>query len=534
MQIKQQTRFNTIVRILPVVLASAAFLSACQVTGSQPRLDVAKALQFECNRESFPQLPDVTITSVAKQSVSVAHCSVKGVIGTETHFELLLPDDWNGKFVMGGGGGFVGSVVNWSLLYGSLQRGYATVGTDTGHQAHSLDAGWALNNLERVVSFGHQAVHRTAVNSKALIKAYYQQEISRNYFVGCSRGGGQALMEAQRYPEDFDGIAAGAPAYHWTHELGARNTWVNQAMFPDPNDLSRAVIEPDDAQLIGNAVLDQCDGIDGLVDGILNNPLLCDFDVSSLACSGEKTDTCLTAQEVQAAKRIYDDLYDQDGLIFPGMPPGGELSPGGWLLWFTGGLDYLDDMEVGVRMKSDFPVPVTPNAHFAFGNGLMKYLVFHDPEWSYVDYTFDTFRSDVAAVAPTLNATDPDLSAFRARGGKLLMWAGWTDMALSPKGAIDYYEQVLEHDKSASEDVRLIMMPGVNHCIGGSGPSWVNYLDEIDNWVSSNHAPEQATAYWLNEQKQPDGARPVCAYPSNLKYNGSGDPRTPESFSCVE
>ena len=163
----------------------------------------------------MPRLPDVKIISVTQETQFAPHCKVTGVIGTETNFELLLPDTWNGKFVMGGGGGFAGSVVNSAQgWFGALEMGYATVGTDTGHQAHSLSTDWALNNLERLVSFGHQAVHRTAVTSKALTVSYYGQDIARSYFTGCSRGGGQALMEAQRYPEDFDGIVAQSPAYN--------------------------------------------------------------------------------------------------------------------------------------------------------------------------------------------------------------------------------------------------------------------------------------------------------------------------------
>jgi feruloyl esterase len=175
-----------------------------------------------CKLESLPQLPDVTITSVTQETQFAPHCKVAGVIGPEIHFELLLPEKWNGKFVMGGGGGFVGSVVNVALSYGALQSGYATVGTDTGHQGHPLDASWALNNMERIVNFGHKAVHRTAVTAKALIKAYYKQDIARNYFLGCSRGGGQALMEAQRYPDDFEGIVAGPVRQHMTGQWGLR------------------------------------------------------------------------------------------------------------------------------------------------------------------------------------------------------------------------------------------------------------------------------------------------------------------------
>lgn len=491
-----------------------------------------------CSKTSFSTLPDVRVISVSAETDFAPHCKVAGVIGMETNFELLLPDTWNGKFVMGGGGGFVGFVVNTALLYGVLQKGYATVGTDTGHQGHPLDASWALNNLERVVSFGHQAVHRTAVTAKALTAAYYGQDISRSYFTGCSRGGGQALMEAQRYPEDFDGIVAGAPANNWTVELGARNARLNQAMYPEPADLSVAVIGPEAQRLIGEAVMEQCDALDGLEDGILNNPMQCDFDVSSLACDDGTTNACLSEKEVNAAKTIYDDLHIGGERVFPGYPVGGELSPGGWTKWLTGGLDVLRDLEdfqEGVVAEAaEDPAPVTPSAHFAFGNGVMKYLVFHDPDWNYADYTFERFWSDVATVAPTLNATDPDLSAFRDRGGKLLIYTGWADMALSPYGTIAYYESVVEHDPGAAEDVRLIMMPGVDHCFGGAGPDFVNYLDVIDDWIETGAAPDQVSAFWLNDQFQSDGSRLVCAYPKVLTYGGSGDPRDAASFSCSE
>ena len=490
-----------------------------------------------CSLERLQNLPEVRLISATAETIPALHCKVAGVIGTEINFELLLPDDWNGKFVMGGGGGFVGTIVNIALLYGPLQGGYATVGTDTGHRGHGLDASWALNNLERVVNFGHAAVHRTAVVSKALVADYYGSASSRDLFVGCSRGGGQALMEAQRYPEDFDGIVAASPAYSWTHELGAWNTALNQAMYPDPNDLSRAVIGPEQTLLIGNAVMEKCDALDGLKDGVINHPPMCDFDVSALACKDGETNACLTAQQLAAARRVYDDLYIGGEQISPGYPVGGELSPGGWGRWFTGGLEFAADVEEfqeGADAGDEYPAPVAPSAHFAFGNGIMKYLVYHDPEWNYADYTFETFESDVASIAPTLNADDPDLSVFRDRGGKLLIWNGWADMAITAKGTIEYYESVLEHDASAVEDVRLFMLPGVDHCSGGAGPSYFNMITEIDRWVETGEAPEQLTVLWLNEENQPDGSRPVCAYPKYLVYNGSGDARTASSFRCVD
>ena len=498
-----------------------------------------------CGLGSFPELPDVRLTLVTYETAPVPHCKVAGVIGTETNFELLLPDEWNGKFAMGGGGGFVGSVINTALGYGVLQKGYATVGTDTGHRGSTIDASWALNNLERIVSFGHQAVHRTAVTSKALIADYYSQEISRSLFFGCSRGGGQAMMEAQRYPEDFDGIVAGAPAYDWTTELGGRNTYINQAMYPNPDDLSVAVMTPAAQDIMGKAVLDKCDALDGIEDGVLNNPLACDVDVDVFACQDGEADTCLTPAQVEAAKRVYEGLILDGEEAFPGYAPGGKIGEAGWTRWITGGLETTEVGEFQSGVESDYPAPATPSAHFAFGNGIMKYFVFHDPDWDYSTYDFSTFSSDVAAVAPTLNATDPDLDAFRERGGKLLIFNGWRDMALTPLGTIKYYEEVVERDASAVDDVRLILLPGMDHCLGGPGPSYVNWVDEIDRWLETGQAPDQVTAYWIEAQggeamttagatpPAPSGSRLACAYPKTLEYDGTGEPRVASSFSCV-
>jgi feruloyl esterase len=512
-----------------VLVILAASLAAC---GGAPDGSTARE-GSACSLQSFPELPDVRITSVTEEAAPVTHCKVAGVIGTETNFELLLPDEWNGKFVMGGGGGFVGSVVNTALGYGVLQKGYATVGTDTGHRGHPLDASWALNNLERVVSFGHQAVHRTAVTVKAFTVGYYGEDISRSLFFGCSRGGGQALMEAQRYPEDFDGIVAGAPAYNWTVEMGGRNAYLNQAMYPDPSDLSVATITPEVEDWMGRAVLSQCDLLDGIEDGILNNPLDCDVDVAEFACEDGETNACLTPAQLQAARRVYEGLIIDGEQVFPGYAPGAKIGAAGWARWITGGLGRAGGGEFQRGVESEYPSPVTPNAHFAFGNGVMKYLVFHDPDWDYSTYDFSSFHADVAAVASTLDATDPDLDAFRERGGKLLLFNGWRDMALTPLGTIEYYEDVIECDASAADDVRLILVPGMDHCTGGPGPSFVDWVDEIDRWVETGQAPEQVTAYWIDEQAQTSGSRLACAYPKVLEYDGTGDARDASSFGCV-
>jgi feruloyl esterase len=244
----------------------------------------------ECKVGSISKLPDVRILTAEAISVPSDHCRVVGEIGTEIGFELLLPDDWNGKFVMGGGGGFSGDFNNLAVRFANvLENGWATVTTDTGHKGNSLDASWALNNLERQVNFGFLAVHRTAVTSKQILAEYYGSKSQRNLFLGCSRGGGQAMMLAQRSPDLFEGIYAGAPAYSWTREMAGRWTYDAMNMYPDPNQISTPVIDTEAQALIGHAIMAQCDGIDGLTDGILNDPRQCDFEVSSLKCGESGT-----------------------------------------------------------------------------------------------------------------------------------------------------------------------------------------------------------------------------------------------------
>ena len=301
-------------------------------------MPVLSFAQLDCELDSMPQLPDVRLTSVETIDSPVEHCKASGVIGTEIRFELLLPADWNGKFVMGGGGGFVGSIQNQALTYGALNAGYATVGTDTGHRNQGIDASWALNNLERIVNFGHAAVHRTAVTAKSLVSDYYNAEIDRNYFMGCSRGGGQALIEAQRYPDDFDGIVAGAPAYSWSG-IAAQTIRIQQAMFPNPADLSAAEISSAEQSMLEGIILSRCDAADGLEDGILNDPRQCDFEVASLpSCSAGNTDECFTPAEKTAISTICDGPKDASGNdLFYGFPLGGESDNAGWRAWLTGG-----------------------------------------------------------------------------------------------------------------------------------------------------------------------------------------------------
>ena len=493
-----------------------------------------------CSVDAFPAIPDLTISSTTHEMSPAPYCLVNGAIGSEIGFELRLPDDWNGKFIMGGSGGFAGTFNNAAHdFWNVVPDGWATVATDTGHKGNPLSASWALNNLMRQVNFGHLAVHRTAVNAKALIEGYFGAEIDRSIFFGCSRGGGQALMVAQRSPELFEGIYAGAPAFAWTTEMAGRWTRNAQRMYPDPNQLAEPVIDGGALSLIGGAVMEQCDALDGLEDGILNDPRQCDFDVASLACDAGSNDQCLTPEQLVVAQAIYGD-FEIGGKMSRGAPFGSELpgSPLGWDRWITGGYEPGEAVEFHPGVEADdFDNPIVPNARWAFAMGMMRNFVFSNSDWSYVEYDFSDFAQKAASVAQSLDADSPDLSAFRARGGKLIIDNGWMDGSLTPHGTIDYYNSVIDFDPTARDDVRLFVRPGVAHCQGGPGPDGTNYIVALEEWLDSGVAPEQLGApYATFAPGRPlsgRGGRILCAHPNVVTYDGSGNPDNPASFSCA-
>ena len=496
--------------IVVLMLASLATISAKAAT-SVP----------DCNEVSNFVLPDVRIETTEHVSQPASHCKVAGIIGPEIRFELLLPDTWNGKFLMGGGGGFVGSVQNAALFMSDpLLRGYATVGTDTGHQADGVDASWALNHMERLVNFGHAAVHRTAEISKVIAHLYYGQAVQRSYFMGCSRGGGQALMEAQRYPSDFDGIIAGAPAYNWAG-IAAHGVQIQREMYPDPSALGTAVVTQDNLKLLKQEILAACDGLDGLDDGVLDDPRDCGFDLENIPrCVEDVAGTgCLTDQQRRAVQVVYEAASDDAGnRLIAGYPYGSEGEAQGWVPWIVGG-----------------PAPIAPGVptlQFGFATGIFKYFIHQDPDWQYNTQTFSNYADVSRLAGSVLNATDPDLSAFKSRGGKLLLWHGWADPALSALASIDYFEAVEAVDPDAQDYFRLFLLPGVLHCAGGPGPSFVDYLTSLENWVEKEQAPDQLTAY-AKRGSEPGDSRTICAYPARARFKG-GDGREAGDFVCEQ
>lgn len=471
-----------------------------------------------CDSLKSLAIPHATIETAALVSAAgptPAYCRVAGVLqpsaDSDIRFEVWMPAaNWNGKFQGVGNGGFAGAI-STAAMASVVRLGYATASTDTGHRAGGTDASWALGHPEKVVDFGYRAIHETALTAKAAIAAFYGQGPKKSYFNSCSNGGRQALMEAQRFPEDYDGIIAGAPAYYWTH-LTANGVYTSQGLTATP----ASWIPPAKLRTIEDAAVAACDAKDGVKDGLIGHPDQCAFRPASLLCKGEDSDACLTAPQVASLERILGGMPGAKGQLFPGYVVGGITGQGGWADWITGQAPGKSLM-------------------YAFGTGMFANIVYQDKAWDYRTFQpdRDTQKADEVA-ARALNATDPDLSKFAARGGKLILYHGWSDAAITPLSTIDYYKQI----RRPETFTRLFLVEGMQHCGGGPGPNDFgagpgvsgDALHDIDAalelWVEQGVAPSQLIA------KNGARTRPLCAYPRTAVYNGSGSTDDAANFSC--
>ncbi|HEV2385782.1 MAG TPA: tannase/feruloyl esterase family alpha/beta hydrolase [Candidatus Acidoferrales bacterium] len=459
-----------------------------------------------------------------------AFCRVRGVArptgDSEIQFEVWLPaSGWNGKFEQVGNGGFAGTIPEVPMAE-PLLRGYATAATDDGHVG-GTDVSWAMGHPEKVIDFGYRAVHVVSLQSKAIVRAFYGKPPAPSYFVGCSDGGREALMEAQRFPADFNGIVAGAPANDWTH-LMFKALW-DELAVGRPG----AFIPPGKLAVLQKASLAACDSIDGLKDGLIENPQLCHFDPAVVRCQGADAPDCLTAPQVEAAKKIYGPvLNSQTGAeIASGFSAGAEAVPANWRAWITGAN------------------PGGPTVGAFFANAFFSVMVFGNPKMDILSLNFDTdVKLTDDKLASVLNAENPNLRAFQSRGGKLIQYAGWGDAAIPPQESVNYFERVQSAMGDTNSFYRLFMVPGMSHCGGGAGanvfgngfavpqPDATNdIVMALDRWVVHHVAPSEIVATrFVNDD--PDGAvemtRPLCPYPRQARYNDSGDPNKAASFTC--
>jgi len=450
---------------------------------------------------------------------------------SDIKIEIWLPaSGWNGKFQGQGNGGFAGAI-DFRSMGVAISQGYATASTDTGHTAAAggPDATWALNHPEKITDFGYRAIHLMTQIAKTLVNAYYGSNPQHSYFSSCSNGGRQALMEAQRYPEDYDGIIAGAPANYWTHLLAA-GIWNTQSLALDPASYISAKKLP----AIASAVNESCDKLDGVTDGILNDPRQCHFDPNVLLCKEGDADSCLTSAQITALKKLYEGAHDSHGnLIYPGFLPGAETGGNGWSAWIT---------------------PANPRTSLGLGftTGFFADMVFGKADWDLLHANIDDATSTAdQKLAVTLNSTDPNLAAFKSRGGKLIIYHGWNDPAISALNSINYYSSVITRmgQQNADSFVRVYMIPGMQHCGGGPGadsfgaavtpfptdPQHSLQLS-LEQWIEKGVAPSTiiATKFVPNDPSRTvKMTRPLCPYPQSAKYNGTGDPNSAANFTCA-
>ena len=479
----------------------------------------------ECESLKMLALPSTTVTAAGAVAAGAFVPPAGGRGGTPTAFtdlaafcrvtamarpspdsaitiEVWLPQvGWNGKLQAIGGQGWAGSI-GYAALRAGLRRGYAVAATDSGHTGGS--GVFALAHPEQLADFASRSTHELALTAKALIQAFYGSAPRHSYFDGCSTGGRMALTEAQRFPADFDGIIAGAPANFSSHQA-AQMISVARAVHQD----AASFIPREKYSVLHRAVTDACDGRDGVVDGVLENPQACVFDPAVVACKGGDDPSCLTTPQVAAARKIYAPVVNPrtGAEIFPGLAPGSELG------WGT----------VAGPQPLGFPIEI------------YQYIVFKDPQWDYrtLDLDRDVKKAE-QAYGGMMDAIDPDLGAFFRRGGKLLQYHGWSDQAVAPRNSINYYTSVAERAGGVAavrDSYRLFMVPGMAHCGGGDGTSTFDALAALDSWVEQDRAPDA-----IGASRMVNGAvtrtRPLCPYPQVAAYSGAGSTDDAANFVC--
>jgi len=432
-----------------------------------------------------------------------AYCKVKLVLkptaDSKINAELWLPNEnWNGRFMAVGNGGFGGSIQGIGEMQTAIRLGYATAGGDTGHDeaTEGPNGMFALGHAEKIVDFAYRAVHEMTATSKKIIDRYYGTAPQFSYFKGCSTGGRQAVMAAQRYPDDFDGIIAGALAnrHIQMHTSGVARS-IEMTRHPEAN------ISPAKAQMVSKAVMDACDT---MKEGFLNNPRTCSYDFSKLACKGTDSDSCLTPPQLKTVEAYYGGTKNSRGeLIFSGQALGNPLPA-------------LRGIQAGAQPGGGFDT--------------VRIWGFQNANYDWNTFDLDRDMPIINSKVGFVDAVDPDLSKFKAHGGKLLLYAGWGDTTITPENTVLYYESVLGKMKGNQGDfVRLFMVPGMAHCRGGDGPNTFDTIGTMESWREKSVTPTQMMGF----NPASSLSRPICSYPQASKYKGSGNIKDASNWSCV-
>jgi feruloyl esterase len=483
--------------------ASCAALTALTI----PATRIVSAVAVDAGPFTAPGTKSATTLPAFCRVVAVATPSAD----SHVNFEVWLPrpDAWTGRFMAFGNNGFAGNI-EYAAMGEALMRGDAAVSSDTGHTGGELL--WAQGHPEKVIDWAHRAVHVTAETAKRIVRNYEGRFPDYSYFDGCNTGGHQALSEVQRYPADFDGVIAGSPANDRINEIAAY-LFVWKATHRDGVNILPAA----KLHLLGGAVINACDGLDGVKDGVLEHPPACRVEPETLQCKGANGPECLTADQVNAMKSLYDGPRNPrtGEQIFSGWPRGSE----------SAGPSATQGQ--GLRQIIDLPEPRRSEFWSAF--------VFHNPQWHWSTLDFDRDLAYANATVGYVSAIEHDLSAFKRRGGKLLTYAGWVDPILPGGDVVHYYERVVEAMgglDSTRDFSRLFMMPGVGHCSGGPGPDEIDPLAAIRDWVEKGVAPERLIA-----SKRVGGktvrTRPICAFPRIARWSGTGSTDDAANFTCA-
>jgi hypothetical protein len=489
-------------KTIPMILALSS------VTAPVRAIECAELLKTSFGKEVKIE----SASLMAASSKLPAHCDVRGTIWPENAFAIKLPTEWNERFYMVGNGGN-GGTINHRDLDNGVKKGYASASTNTGHdaakepQATFARGGSDNPNAERkVLDFGYLAVHETAVLAKRVIRAYYERAPRYSYWVGCSTGGRQGFSEAQRYPEDFDGLVIGAPAIEMAG-LNFRNMWNAQVSRTGPGAI---VLEK--LPLISRALYEKCDAVDGLKDGLIDDPRQCAFeplrDLPQCPTGTDRVD-CFTQPQLEALHKIYDGPRDSAGRqLYPGQLPGAEI---------------VEPAVNEVRMQRD--------------ESQVKYLLldpFPGPQWTYRDFNFDRDPPRTVKNAAKINATNPDLRKLKKRGGKIVHFHGWGDSSVNAKVSVEYYESAMQMmgREQTMEFYRLFMVPGMYHCGSGVGCSSVDWLKAAIDWVEHGIAPRQLIGAHVENGRE-TRTRPICPYPEVARYKGSGNIDEAANFACT-
>lgn len=494
---------------LLTLCSPSAWAKECSQLTSEVLQDAKVLTATAVERGRFNPTPDDSSATGAYADLP-EFCRAEGLSQpapeSSIRFEIWMPAErWNGKIVGVGNGAWAGTLPHLAMV-GPLKKGYAVASTDGGHTGSPIDASFAVDRPEKMEDFGHRAIHVTAVAAKALVQSFYGKPSTRALFASCSTGGRQGLMEAYRYPEDYDGISAMAPA-NPVAELMVGSLWTSTAVSRD----AASSISAAGFDLAHKAALAQCDSKDGLIDGVISAPQRCEFDPAVLQCrsnEGPASSSCLSYPQVDALRAIYRGPSNSRGgqPIFPGFMPGSELL---------------------LSIQASGQGPIAPVMSY------FRDLIYRDPNWDFRSFDFDTGVAFAASAHSQWTEVSPDgLGKYLGGGRKILLSHGWSDTLVPPMATVQFYDSLTSrYGDVARENARLFMIPGMGHCSGGLAPHEFDALDLLDRWVETGLAPDRIIA--SSRAGEPRRTRPLCPYPQEVVYRGNGDINSHESFECV-